>query len=469
MTQTDAAPEDVPAPEISRHAKLTLGISSLAVLAAFLDTTVLFVAFPDIVSSFPDVAPAQLSWVLNAYTIVFAALLVPVGRLADRVGHKRAFLTGSAVFTVASVACGLAPSSELLIVFRIAQAVGAAALLPSSLALVLRAFPPRKIPFAVAIWGATGAVAGAIGPTLGAALVEYGGWRWVFFANIPIGIVTVVVGRRVLHESSDPDAVVPAPLGVILIALAAALVSLGVVESETWGWDDPRTIGSIAAGILLLGAFVAHQRRTSAPAVDLELFSIGNFSWGNAATVVFSIAFTAMFFSSILFLTQVWQYSTLKAGLAIAPGPLMVAVLAPFLGALAGRIGQRPMLITGGLLFAIGGLLRLALLEAESDYVFDWLPSLLFTGLGIGLCLPQLSSVVAQALPPNRLGVGGGVNQAVRQFGGTLGVALTIALVATPTSIADALTNFDLVWWLLVVGGVVTAALALPLRTGRST
>jgi len=468
MTETAAAPEDVPVPEISRHAKLTLAISSLAVLAVFLDTTVLFVAFPDIISSFPDVAPAQLSWVLNAYTIVFAALLVPVGKLADRVGHKRAFLGGSMLFTGASIACGLAPSSELLIVFRVVQAIGAAALLPSSLALVLRAFPPHKIPFAVAIWGATGAVAGAVGPTLGAALIEYGGWRWVFFANIPIGIVTVVVGRRVLHESSDPDAVVPAPLGVLLVALAAALVSLGVVESETWGWADRRTVGSIALGLALLVAFVAHQRRTRAPAVDLELFSIGNFSWGNAATVAFSIAFTAMFFSSILFLTQVWQYSTLKAGLAIAPGPLMVAILAPFLGTLAGRIGQRPMLITGGILFAIGGVLRLLLLDAEPDYVLAWLPSLLFTGLGIGLCLPQLSSVVAQALPPNRLGVGGGVNQAVRQFGGTLGVALTIALVATPTSITEAIDNFDLVWWLLVAGGLVTAALALPVRTRRS-
>jgi EmrB/QacA subfamily drug resistance transporter len=450
--------------EITREAWLTLAISSLAVLAVFLDTTVLFVAFPDIVASFDTVSQAQLSWVLNGYTIVFAALLVPLGKLADRVGHKRAFLAGSALFTVSSLACALAPSAGLLIAFRVVQAIGAAALLPSSLALILRVFPPRRVPFAVAIWGSTGALAGAIGPTLGAALVEAGSWRWVFALNVPIGIGTVLVGRRWLRESSDPAAVVPAPLGVVLIATAAALVSLGVVQSESWGWTDPRTIAAIAGGLALLGLFVAQQRRTTAPVLDLELFSIGNFRWGNAATLTFATAFTAMFFSSILFLTEVWGYSTLAAGLAVAPGPLIVAVTAPYIGTVAGRIGQRPLLVAGGLLFAAGGVWRLVALGGEADYLLAYLPSMVLTGLGVALCLPQLSSVVAQALPPNRLGVGGGVNQAIRQFGGTLGVALTIAFVAGATP-ATALADFDKVWLLLVGGGVATAGLATLLRT----
>ena len=195
--------DDAAVDVVSRHAWATLAVSSLAVLAAFLDTTVLFVAFPDIVATFGDVDATDLSWVLNAYTIVFAALLVPVGKLADRVGHRRSFLVGSAIFTMASMACGLAPTAGLLIVFRIVQAVGAAVLLPSSLALVLRAFPPAKVPIAVAIWGATGAVAGALGPTLGAALVEAASWRWAFFINLPVGIVTIWSGRRLLRESSD--------------------------------------------------------------------------------------------------------------------------------------------------------------------------------------------------------------------------------------------------------------------------
>jgi EmrB/QacA subfamily drug resistance transporter len=450
---------------ITRHAWITLAVSSLAVLAVFLDTTVLFVAFPDIVNSFDTVAPTQLSWVLNGYTIVFAALLIPAGKFADRTGHKRAFIGGSVVFTIGSFLCALAPSANLLIIFRVVQAVGAAALLPSSLALVLRAFPAPKVPLAVAIWGSTGALAGALGPTLGAILVEVGSWHWVFLINIPIGLFTVIMGRQVLTESSDPEAVVPSPLGVVLIASAAALISLGVVQSESWGWSDPRTLGALISGAALLAVFVLQQRRTSAPVLDLQLFTIRNFAWGNSATLTFSMAFTAMFFSSILFLTEVWEYSTITAGLAVAPGPLVVAILAPLMGTLAGRIGQRPMLITGGLLFATGGLWRLVMLGAEADYLVDYLPSMLMTGLGVALCLPQLSSVVAQSLPPNRFGVGGGVNQAIRQFAGTLGVALTIAFVAASNSLDSALTNFDKVWWLLIVGGVSTSGLSFALRT----
>jgi EmrB/QacA subfamily drug resistance transporter len=466
MTATStpsAPPVDIP-----REAKLTLAVASLAVLAVFLDTTVLFVAFPDIIATFDTVAPAQLSWVLNAYTIVFAALLVPAGKFADRFGHKRAFLAGSILFTAASMACGLAPSAWILIAFRVVQAVGAATLIPSSLALLLRAFPPAKVPFAVAIWGASGAVAGALGPTLGAILVETASWRWVFFLNLPIGLFTVITGRRVLVESRDETATVPAPLGVALIALAAGLVSLGLVQSESWGWTDIRTIASIVGGLGVLAVFVAHQRSTPAPALNMELFAIHNFSWGNAATFAFGTAFTAMFFSSILFLTEIWQYSILRAGFAVAPGPALVAVLAPFVGTLAGRIGQRPLVLAGGVLFAIGGLWRLVFLTGTPDYVTTYLPSMLFTGLGVSMCLPQLSSVVAQALPPNRLGVGGGSNQAIRQFGGTLGVALTIAFLAAPESLSDALSNFDLVWWLLVVGGLLTSVLSIPLVTRRA-
>ncbi|MEM1332258.1 MAG: DHA2 family efflux MFS transporter permease subunit [Actinomycetota bacterium] len=447
----------------------TLAVASLAVFAVFLDTTVLFVAFPDIVASFDDVPTSQLSWVLNAYTIVLAALLVPAGKLADRLGHKRAFLVGSVLFTAASVACGLAPTAPILIVFRVVQAVGGATLIPSSFALILRAFPPAKIPVAIALWGATGAVAGAVGPTLGAALVEWADWRWVFLVNLPIGAFTVWVGRRHLQESRDPASVVPAPLGVVLVIAASALVALGLVQSESWGWADARTIGSLLIGLVLLAAFVLHQRTTTAPAVDLALFAARDFRWGNLATFAFGTAFTAMFLSSILFLTEVWGYSILRAGFAVAPGPAFVAVLAPRFGALAAQIGQRPLLTVGGAVFAVGGVWRLLALDGSPSYVVDYLPSMLFTGVGVALCLPQLSSVVAQSLPPDRLGVGGGVNQAIRQFGGTLGVALTIALIATPTSLADALQHFDLVWWVLIVGGVATSILSVPLTPRRAT
>ncbi|MFV0525097.1 MAG: DHA2 family efflux MFS transporter permease subunit [Acidimicrobiales bacterium] len=449
------------------RARRTLTIASLATLATFLDTTILFVAFPDISATFADSAPATLSWVLNGYTIVFAALLIPAGKLADRIGHRRVFLAGSALFTVASMACGLAPTVELLILFRVVQAVGAAALIPSSLALVMHAFSHDQLPRAVAIWGAAGAVAGALGPTLGAAIVEGLGWRWAFFINLPVGVYTVAAGRRTLDESSDPDTRVPSLTGVVLIAGAAGLVSYGMVASEEYGWGGPRTVGAVLAGLALFGVFLIQQSRTAAPALNLELFRIRNVAWGQLAMLVFGTAFSALFFGSILFLTQVWGWSILEAGLGVAAGPVMVGMITPFAGRLAGRIGQRPLLVAGGLFFASSGLFRLVFLTTESHYLRDYFPSMVLSGIGVAFVFPQLSSVVAQALPANRRGVGGASLQAARQFGGTFGVALTIALV-TGQGGADPLAVFDRVWWLIVVAGVATSLLVAPMHTRQS-
>jgi EmrB/QacA subfamily drug resistance transporter len=450
---------------MDRSTRTTLLVSSLAVFAVFLDTTVLFVAFPDITRSFPDVAPSELSWVLNGYTIVFAAVLIPAGKLADRRGHKATFLVGSVVFTIGSLLCAVAPGPAALIAARVVQAAGGAALVPSSLALVLRATPRAQVPIALAVWGATGAVAGAVGPTLGAALVEAGGWRWVFLVNLPVGVATVALGRRLLTESRDPSAVVPAPLGIALLVSGSVLVTLGLVRGEDWGWTSAATLGSIAVGVVVLAAFLLHQARTSRPAVELSLFRSRNFSAGNAATVAFATGFTAMFLSSILFLTGVWGWSIMEAGLGVAPGPTMVAFLAPQFGKLAARIGQRPLLLVGGVAFAAGGLWRLLALGPDADYLGAYLPSMVLTGFGVALCLPQLSSVVGQALPPDRLGVGGAVNQALRQFAGTIGVALTVGLTAGAAGLDDALARYDRVWWVLIAGGLLTSALSLPLRT----
>jgi EmrB/QacA subfamily drug resistance transporter len=447
------------------HSRRTLIIASLATLATFLDTTILYVAFPDVSATFRDTGASELSWVLNAYTIVFAALLIPAGKLADRVGHRRVFLSGSTLFTLASMACGLAPTAELLIVFRIAQAAGAAALIPSSLALVMHAFAHDQLPRAVAIWGASGAVAGALGPTLGAAIVEALGWRFAFFINLPVGIYTVAAGRSALHESSDPETRIPSPIGVVLVASAAGLLSYAVVGTDNVGWVAPRTLGLALAGAAAVVMLIAHQRRTDAPVLNLDLFRISNFAWANVAMLMFGTAFSALFFGSILFLTQVWGWSILQAGFGVAPGPIIVGLVAPRAGTLAGRIGQRPILLLGGVLYASSGLYRLVMLGPEVNYLRDYLPSMLLSGFGVGFVFPQLASVVAQSLPQNRRGVGGAALQAGRQLGGTFGVALTIAFLGTPTSVASLLVGFDHIWWLIAIGGLATSALILPLRT----
>ncbi|MEQ8438211.1 MAG: DHA2 family efflux MFS transporter permease subunit [Ilumatobacter fluminis] len=446
----------------------TLTIASLATLATFLDTTILFVAFPDIGATFSDTSPATLSWVLNAYTIVFAAFLIPAGKIADRVGHRRSFLAGSALFTVASMVCGLAPTAELLIAGRIVQAVGGAILIPASLALVMSAYPRHELPRAVAIWGAAGAVAGALGPTLGAAVVEGLGWRWAFFINLPVGAYTIIAGRRTLQESSDPDTAIPNTVGVVLVAAAAGAISYAVVETETNGWWSSATVGWFVLGAVLVAVFVAHQRRTTAPVLDLDLFRIRNVAWSDLAGLVFGVAFSAMFLASILFLTSVWGWTVLEAGFGVAPGPALVAILAPRLGSLAGRIGQRPILVAGALAYAAGGLWRVLALGPDVDYLVDYFPSMLLTGFGVACIWPQLSSAVAQALPPNRAGIGGASLQAARQFGGTFGVAIAVALVVGADSLEASLDAFEQVWWVIVIGGVGTALLVLPMRTEAS-
>lgn len=449
------------------RATATLAVAALAALATYLDSTILFVAFPDIAATFDGATPSMLSWVITAYTISFAALVVPAGKLADRLGHRRMFLTGSAVFTVAAVAGGLAPDIAVLIPARVVQGVGAALLVPASLSVVISAFPREMLPRVVAIWGAIGAFSAAIGPSLGALIVDGLGWRWVFYLNLPIGAVTLIAGARLLTERRDATVALPTPTGVVLLAAAAATTLYAVVESDANGWASSRTGVILLAGLALLGLFIAHQRRTASPTLDLGLFRLGNFRWGNIAMLAYSAGFSAMFFGSILFLINVWGWSITRAGFAIAPGPFVAALLAPRFGALAGRIGQRQLVIAGGLLFAVSGILRLIMFTTDVNYLADFVIQLTVVALSVPLVFPQVTSVAAQALPANRVGVGGGTTQAIRQFGASLGVAVTVAMLGTATGAAEALINFDRVWWFTIASGLLTVAAGIPMRTGR--
>lgn len=451
----------------ARQARLTLAIAGLAAMATYLDTTILFVAFPGITASFQDSSTSILSWVLNAYTITFAALLVPAGKLADRLGQRLAFLVGSATFSVASLACGLAPSVGFLIFARVVQGAGAAILVPASLALVMAAYPRDKLPQVIAIWGAIGALSAALGPSLGALIINSFGWRWAFFINLPVGVVTIATGVRYLRESKDSTVRIPSPMGVILLIMAAGTLLYGLVESDNVGWVSVRTIAVLVVGIVLLAAFVAHQRHTDSPTLDPELFTLQNFRWGNLAMLSFNVSFTAMFFGLILFLVNVWDWSILKAGLAVAPGPALAAILAARFGKLAGQIGQRPLVIAGGIMAAASGIYRVLFLDENVNYLVDFAVPLALSAFAIGLVFPQVTSVALQAVPASRVGVGGATTQAVRQFGGSLGVALTITLLGAATETLDLVAGFNRIWWLVVVGGIVTTLCALPLQTDK--
>src|SRR5204863_496440 len=333
----------------SSSAWRTLALTSVAVFVVSLDGTVLFVAFPAIRATFARVSAAQLSWVLNAYTIVFGALLVPSGRIADRVGRKRTFLLGLALFGAASALGGLAPSAGALIAARALQAVGAALLLPSSLAVVLHAFVVARRASAVALWGAVGALAAAIGPSLGSLIIQSWGWRWVFYINVPVGIAAVVRGKSLLLESRDEAArELPDALGIVLLIASVALFALALVEGAGWGLSGPRTLASLAGGALLFVCFVLRSRTAASPAVDLSLFSNPTYRLANMATFAFAIAFTAMFFNFVFFLTQKWAYTLFQAGLAITPGPLVVIPVAIVAGRIADLRGHRAVHVSGG-------------------------------------------------------------------------------------------------------------------------
>jgi len=332
----------------SSSAWRTLTLTSVAVFVVSLDGTVLFVAFPAIRATFAHVSAAQLSWVLNAYTIVFGALLVPAGRISDRVGRKRIFLLGLGLFSAASMLCGVAPSPGMLIAARALQAFGAALLLPSSLALVLHAFPAARRASAVALWSAVGALAAAIGPSLGSLIIQSWGWRWVFYINVPAGVAAVVRGSKLLLESRDEAASdLPDLFGIVLLIAAVALFALGIVEGGGWGLLDPRTLASLIGGASLFAGFVRRTSEAASPAVDLSLFSNHTYRLVNLATFVFAIAFTAMFFNFVFFLTQRWGYTLFQAGLAITPGPLVVIPVAILAGRIADRRGHRAVLVAG--------------------------------------------------------------------------------------------------------------------------
>jgi EmrB/QacA subfamily drug resistance transporter len=442
---------------------VVLGVASLAAFMVFLDAQVLFVAFDDIRSSFPSVSFTTMSWTLSAYTIALAAALVPSGRMADRFGRRRVFLVGLVAFTLASVLCAFAPTAGLLVVFRVVQALGAAALVPASLALVLSVFPTARVPVAVAVWGAIAALAAAIGPTVGALLVQGWDWRAVFLANVPVGAIALVLGIRVLPESREAkQAPFPDPLGIVLLAGALTLLALGIVQSDQWGWVSARTVGALVGGLLVLAVFVRRTLSAPHPALDLMIFARPSVRWANIATAAFTIGFTAMFFGLIQFMLVVWHYGVVRAGLAMMPGPVVVMVLAPLFGRVAARYGQRALLLPGGLVYAAGGALLLTRLGEDPAYASQVLPASLLAGLGVALVIPQLTSAAVQGLPPDEFAAGAAVNQAIRQLGATFGVALTVALLGTltPTTTAD---DFLGVWGMLTVCGVLTSAAALPL------
>lgn len=438
-------------------------IASVAVFLVSLDTTMLFAAFGAVRAGFPGSSAAAMSWVLNAYTVVYAAMLIPAGGLADAHGRKKVFLIGVAIFLLASAACGLAGSVAGLIAARVLQAVGAALLTPASLSLVLAAFPQSKRAVAVSLWGAVGGFAAAVGPSLGSFVVDAVGWPWAFYLNLPLGALSIWRGAALLQEARRPESRrrIDVP-GMLLLIVGVGALALAIVQSEAPHWSRAELLLTAGLGLLALLGFVAWARVAREPLVDLRLFRNRSYSFVNLATLSFGIAFAMMFFGFFFYMTEIWHYSLPQAGLAITPGPLLVIPFAVLTGRLAARHGHRPFLVGGSLIYAASGLWLLLVPGPEAHYLRDWLPGLLLSGIAVGMVLPSLSAAAVNRLPADQYAVGSAVNQATRQIGSVQGVALTVLLLGHA---GLQRTDFDLLYGLHVGLALLTAALCLPVNT----
>ncbi len=446
----------------SGHSKRAVLVACAGAYLAFIDTTIVNIAFPDISASFPDAGSDALSWVLDGYFVVIAALLVPMGGLADRYGHKRIFMLGIAGFTASSLLCALAPSLEALIAARVLQGVGAAMIAPTSLAIVLDQFPPERRAAGVGIWGAAAAAAAATGPTLGGALVELSDWRLVFLVNIPLGAAIMLAGRpmpaRPVKETRLPDLA-----GALVLAAGLAVITLAIIEAGDWGWGSPATLGCFALGLGLLALVAFRSRRHPRPVLEPELFRLRSFTAGNIGSLLFGAAFFSVILGNVLFLTSVWGYSVLAAGAATLPGPLWTTVVSGPAGKLADRFGHRAVIVPGALIFS-AGVMVLRTAGAEPDWLGVWLPGATLTGIGIGLAFPTFGSAAVRDVPDERFATASAINAAFRQVGAVLGTAILVAIVGDPASVSEALSVSDEAYVFAALVSVVSGGVALTLR-----
>ena len=433
---------------------VVLVIVCAGVVLASLDLFIVNVALPSMARSFGETGLGDLSWVLNAYAIVYAALLVLFGRLADRYRRDRGFMVGVAVFVAASAACAAATSLPMLIAFRVLQAAGAALLTPTSLGLILATFPPERRHSAVRTWTAVGGLAAALGPAVGGILVA-ASWRWVFLVNLPIGLAALVAAWRWLPEVPGHPIQRPDALSALLITGGVGALTLGLVQGGSWGWGSDRTTGVLGLAALCLALFAARTARHHNPLIDRSLFRVRAFTGASAVSLLFSIAFGAMLLSRVLWAQDVWHWSAFTTGASIAPGPLMVPLFSFLIaGSLIARFGPGLVIAAGCTLFAAGMAWMALAATIAPDYVGDVLGGLLLTGAGVGLTLPTMMATAASSLPPTSFSTGSGVVNMLRQVGLAIGVAVLVALLGSPGSPAATLAAYQRGW-------TVTAAIAL--------
>ncbi|HWJ10344.1 MAG TPA: MFS transporter [Nocardioides sp.] len=440
-----------------------------ATFLAGLDLFIVNVAFDDIGRDFAadGAAPTlgQLSWVLNGYAVVFAALLIPMGRLTDRYGRKTGFVAGIVVFAAASLACGLADDVWTLVAFRVLQAVGAAAMTPASLGLLLGALPPERRAAGARIWALSSAVAAALGPAAGGGLVQIS-WHWAFWINVPIGAVLALASLRyvpdVRHNAGAPR---PDLVGAALVAGGIGALILGLVQGNDWGWTSPGVLGSFVAAVLLVAGFVVVSARHTAPVIDPALLRVRPVRWANLAALAFNTAFGSFLLLGILWMQNAWDYSALRTGLAVAAGPLMVPTTSILAARLLPRVRPGRLIAAGCVAFGLAATWQAVVISTDPSYLTTFLPGWLLGGVGVGLAMPNLVAAATSGLPPEQASTGSGLASMARQVGLALGVSILVGILGTGAlTLEDARSG-----WLFIVAASVVAGLTAIAIEGLRT
>jgi EmrB/QacA subfamily drug resistance transporter len=405
----------------------TLGAMCFALFMIMLDNTVVNVALPAIQKDLHS-SISGLEWTVNAYTLSFAVLLVTGGRLGDIFGRRRMFLFGVVVFGLSSAFIGLSQSEAWLVGGRAAQGIGAAFMMPATLSIITNAFPAHERGKAIGTWAGVSALALAIGPVVGGFLVENVSWQSIFFLNVPVAALAVVVTLAATRESRDETSTHRVDLpGVTAVTVGLSALVLALVEGNDWGWGSASIVGLLALSAVGLIAFAIVERRVVEPMVDFQFFRSRSFLGANLVAFIVSFAMLAMFFFLALYMQNIKGYSPLQAGVRFLPSTVVIILVAPIAGRLSDRIGPRP-LITGGLLIVAGSLFWQGHLAVDTSFSF-LIGAFVLMGLGMGLVMSPMSTAGMNAVEPTKAGVASGILTMSRMVGGTFGVAAMGALI----------------------------------------
>ena len=438
----DGRSRDAHSPSREAHSPwAVLAVLCLGLFMILLDGTIVNIAIPHIQTAF-HTSFSNIEWVMNAYILVFAVLLVTLGRFGDLWGRRKLFIAGLTLFTVGSLACGLAPSIGLLIAFRVVQGAGGAAMMPSTLSIIAAVFPAGKRGAAMGVWGGVSGLATAIGPTLGGVLVQYatwpsviGSWRWIFLVNLPIGVAGVLLALRVVPESKNPTAVETLDLpGVGFISASLFCLTFALIEGQKYGWTSATILTLFAAAALAFGLFYRREHRVRQPLIDFSLFRSLNFAAGNATGLLLSAAMMGAFFTIPIFLQSVLGFTAIKAGLVMVPMSVVIIFAAPAAGVLSDRLGSKWIVAAGMFLLAFGlgwmaGLVPGVAKISPATTSLSLLVPFVVSGIGIGLAVAPVTSAVMATAPRDRVGNASGVLSTMRQIGSLMGVAVLGAVL----------------------------------------